>query len=224
MKIMNKKIILSFLVLLFINGVCYATMPFPDKIVKTSDGKIIVKLKPMKFGEAAINIENHRGKILKEFYLDSLGLTFQNYRLSTAGNDWYQNSIAFINKTDEYFIVRLRKGKIIIINLKSNKLVAHVPDSLNNEINQTISQKAIELLDSSDPKERQTGAIVCGQMNIRTAIPKLKELLSDDSCYWQQSGDSPWITVYFVRKAAKEALEAMDEDVSGIIVEEPRDK
>jgi hypothetical protein len=222
---MNNKIISLFLALSLITSVCYATRPFPDKIVKTSNEKIIVKLKPTKFlGGAAVTIENHQGKIIKKFNLDSLGLTFRDYQLTIAGNNWYQNSMIFINKNDEYFIVRLRKGKIIIINLKNNKLVTDVPDSLNNEINQTISQMAIKLLDSEEPQERQTGAIVCGQMNIRTAISRLKELLSDKAYYSQKSGDTPLIIVYFVRKAAKEALEAMGEDASNIIVEEPIDK
>ncbi len=212
------------IILLFLScHFCYATTPYPDKTVQTSDKNISVRLTTRRGLDTAILIEDKQGRTLKTIKESDLNLDYKS-ELATAGNDWYQNSIAFINKSDNYFVLRLRWNKILVIDLKTKTLINAIPKELSEEIKDTLYQRAIKLLSSDNPKDKQTGAIVCGQMNIRNGIPKLKELLSDEAYYSQQSGESPWRTVYVVRKAAKEALESMGEIVSGVIIEKERDK
>jgi hypothetical protein len=213
-------ILFLFTILLLLSHICYATTPFADKIVKTKDGNIQIRLAPRFM--ASLNIEDKNGKLIKRYSITALGLSFGDSNITSAGNDWYCNSIVFLTKTDKYFVARLRCNKTIIIDLKTIKHANNIPQKQKEEIDSMISEKALILLDSKSAGDRKTGAIICGQNKVKKAIPKLKELLADRSSYFQITGTPSVSTIiYFVRKAAKEALEAMGEQVDNTIVEEP---
>ena len=76
------------------------------------------------------------------------------------------------------------------------------------------------LLDSKNASERTTGAAICGQLKIKSAIPRLKDLLKDDQYSLSVSSLISERRFYDVRKAARDALEAMGEKVKGVVVEE----
>ena len=90
---------------------------------------------------------------------------------------------------------------------------------LEKEADDTLRMTALRMLDSKESRERQTGAIICGQLRIREALPKLKGLLSDENSY-TTNVPKKWTRVYFVRKAAKKALEDLGETANNIVVEE----
>ena len=95
-----------------------------------------------------------------------------------------------------------------------------MPPEVQEQIRTILIKKAIKLLSSQEPKDRQTGAIACGQLQIEESIPKLKELLQDEN-YYTTNLPKEWTRVYYVRKAAKTALEQMKESVDNIVIEEP---
>jgi thiamine pyrophosphate-dependent acetolactate synthase large subunit-like protein len=67
-------------------------------------------------------------------------------------------------------------------------------------------------LQSKDAIDRQTGAIVAGQENQVATKPLLRALLEDDEFVIVGSGrHTVWYRQYYVRKAAVEALKALDE-------------
>jgi len=201
---------------------CTATEPYPDQVTVSSNKKITVRLTTSRKSDIAMTIENSSGEKIKEFTdeeilpVDDVG----KYNLTTAGSDWYQNSISFITKNGAFFVVRTRWERIIIIDLASNNLLQDIPSEAKDEIQNTIIQKALSLLTSPEPENRQTGAIACGQLQIKKAVPELRHLLGDEN-YLTTNIPKEWTRVYYVRKSAKEALEKLGETVNGIIIEEP---
>jgi hypothetical protein len=99
-----------------------------------------------------------------------------------------------------------------------------MPEQKWNELHEyartRLRSEALGLLDSSDPQERKTGALICGQEKLTEAIPKLQFLLGDRSWFTQGSGGSQTI-VFYVRQSAKQALEAMGETVAGVVTQLP---
>lgn len=227
---MNRPAISFFLLLVtpgfFVPDAC-ATSPFPTKRVTCESKTISAELKPI--SEGALTLLDEEGKVIATFDLDKLKLAPPDLVLgierSTAGIGWYLNSIAFFDKKEAHLVVRFRSGQLLVIDVKSKSIVSDIPEELKKEIDKALRKQAQELLESDTPSERQTGAIVCGQMSLRDAIPKLRDLLDDDS-HMLRGADGPdghmkWTKMYYVRKAAKEALEAMGEKVEGIILETP---
>lgn len=70
--------------------------------------------------------------------------------------------------------------------------------------------------------DRETGAMICGQLRLTNSIPRLIALLADDAYTTVGSGDK-WRRVYFVRKAARDALAAMGHAVENVVIEEIED-
>lgn len=222
MKNINIKKIIALIGLFLLPVFCFATEPYPDQISTTSNKKTIVRLTTRIGSNIAVRIENDASETLKEFTDEEILLNEEHvYRIySTAGSDWFQNSISIITYDDKYFAVWTRWGRIIVINLISKKLLQKMPPEVQEQIRTILIKKAIKLLSSQEPKDRQTGAIACGQLQIEESIPKLKELLQDEN-YYTTNLPKEWTRVYYVRKAAKTALEQMKESVDNIVIEEP---
>lgn len=194
----------------------YATRPYPTKILKGTKNAITVKLQPEM--EEALIIINDNSKVSKIFSIEELKLKIMPI-ISTAGLIWYQNSIVFFNKKEQYLIIRLKENEMVIVELKSNTLLYNISKKLKKEIDKIVSKNALTLLSSKDAHERQTGAIICGQIKLKKSIPNLIKLLTDEE-YYKTNVPKEWTKVYFVRKAAKEALEAMGKKARYIITEE----
>ena len=73
------------------------------------------------------------------------------------------------------------------------------------------------MLSSKEANERKAGALICGQEKLTMAIPKLRNLLVDKE-YVRTNHPQRWTRVYFVRKAAKEALEKLGEETGNVVV------
>ncbi len=184
-------------------------------VVKRRDGSPVAKLQPVQ-SEAVVLLDASTN-VVCSFSTDEFNLPLQVQ--STAGYIWYDNSIAFVDAKEHTLIIRLKEPRIVAIDLISREVLRRMPEHLSAEVDLTIHDAGVRLLKSSHPRDRQTGAIVCGQLKIREAVSTLRFLLTDSTYVSQKSGDAPWVNLYYVRKAAKEALEAMGEPVTDIQVE-----
>lgn len=160
---------------------------------------------------------------------------------------WSRDSICFFGPEDKTFFVRLRWGTLLVIDLRDGKLMDGKSDEKQWKLLQDFAEKqvaelALEMVKSApvselaersdkgavhearaeslpvDVNPRRTGAIVCGQLKLRKAIPSLRELLKDDVNVGQSRGDK-MVRFYPVRHAAKEALDDMGEPVKDVVLE-----
>lgn len=107
-------------------------------------------------------------------------------------------------------VIRLGHGKFIGVSLSDSRPVSKLPKALMAFGKCRSIELSLKLLKSKKPIERQTGAIVCGQEKVRRAIPLLKQLLKDDA-YYTTNIPKEGTRVFYVRRAAKTALELMVE-------------
>lgn len=177
-------------------------------------------------GDLPIVIYGLFGSLIKVHSTDSLGLKedIEHIKLSVSSYWWNEDSIGFFGPNENTFIIRLHWGKLILLELNDGSLMDKewydiskgwlMPkkkwDALHSFAEGQVKEHALRLLDSGDAEERKTGALVCGQEKIVEAIPRLKELLAD-SKYYTTNIPRKWTRVYYVRKAAEEALKILGE-------------
>ena len=84
------------------------------------------------------------------------------------------------------------------------------------------AELAVEYLASPSGWHRETGAMIVGQVRIRDAIPRLQVLASGDAAYLSRIDETNRRRkLYFVRRAAANALVAMaEEPPKGAVFEE----
>lgn len=159
---------------------------------------------------------------------------------------WNDNSIIFFGPAGEGFVggtgeetlmIRFSFGQCTFINLANGYVMYHYKDHGQEDDEQKdheqdefflpprqfadkqIRKRAQRMLYSKGSYERNTGAMVSGQLKLRENIPRLRQLLNDiDGSYTRGSGEGTMIILY-VRKAAKKALESMGEKVGNIVLE-----
>ncbi len=223
------------------------TIPFPTLKEETSSGSHVIHISPRR--ENAITVYDATGDVMSTFTIDELGFTVRerldHVHYTTAGYQWYYpNSVTFFSNDDRFFILHLAWGKTIVLDLETLTVLTEIPNDLVAYVNNTLRSKAMALI--QDPaerlkefhpssanrflleremaRERETGAMICGHLRIRKAIPRLIELLEDDSFTTISRGGAhhgpTWHRVYFVRKAALDALKAMRRRVRGVVTEE----
>lgn len=193
-----------------------------------------------RIGKLPVVIYGSNGELIQVHSCESLGLTGKDIgmdiikiEMSTAGFLWSKDAISFFDPSEEKFLIRLHWGKWLVFDLRTGELFPREPkfsdadfkqahaeewQRLDEFKSQTIAARALALLKFPEPEAQKNGILICGQENIREAIPKLKGFLTSPAFYSTGSGNQK-IRVYFVRKAAKEALEQMGEKVTGVIIE-----
>ena len=187
-------------------------------------------------GELPVVIYGRRGELVRVHSTDSLGLKddIEHIKQTVSSYWWNEDSISFFGPDEETFLIRLHWGELILLQLRDGDLMDEewygiakgwlMPEkkwTKLHEFGRTQLQKhAIRLLASKDAQQRKTGAMICGQEKLTEAIPALRELLNDEASF-STNVPEEWTRLYFVRKAAKDALEAMGQEVKGVIVEEP---
>jgi hypothetical protein len=188
-------------------------------------------------GKLPVVIYGPLGDLIQVHSTDSLGLKddIAHIRITISSYWWNEDSISFFGPADEKFFIRLHWGKWIVLDLRSGALFekeqTFFREDLRREHEQeweklvqyrqkTLAKHAIRLLGSESAMDRNTGALVSGQEKLREAIPRLRKLLDDKESY-TTNVPKERTRVYYVRKAAKEALEAMGEKVQPVIIEEP---
>jgi hypothetical protein len=209
----------------------------PVKVFVADSGKYVVTMDEWhEVGRLPVVIYDFRGGLVRVQSTDTLGLKDDVLHIahSVSSYWWNGDSVSFFGPEDKTFIIRLHWGKILFLWLQDGDLMDDewyrlcrgwlMPETewkaIHDFADKKIRKDILALLDSKDASQRKTGASICGQMKITLAIPRLKELLKDDQYYESTSMFISWTRVYYVRKAAKDALEAMGEKVEGVVVEE----
>ncbi len=212
----------------------------PVEVYVSNSGQYVVTMDEWaNIGELPLVIYGNRGKLIKVHSVESLGLEedWEHLEVGEHGNAWSENSISFFGPEEEVFIVRLRWGKILFLSLVGGGLMdeewydAHkgwfMPEkkwkALHQYVPGQIKKQALLLLHSNKAEDRKTGALVCQQEKIESASLRLKELLKDKE-YFTTNDPKEGTRVYYVRKAAKQALEALGQKVDGVVIEEPDER
>lgn len=195
-----------------------ATAPFPTKVVTSSSGTVTARLQPdMK---EVLVVTSSNAPTLRYSFEDfpiPAEERWEHVHYTTAGLTWYRNSIAFFDRSERYLIVRLSWGKHLVLDLAKKELIYGLPPRLQDEALDQAKVDVPGLMQSHDRWDRQTGAIHAGQLRIEDAIPRLRELLKDESTYSESATRER--VVYFVREAAKNALLQMGQDPGPVMVE-----
>jgi len=186
-----------------------------DAIVRSSK-KYHVELRPTP--SDAVVIRRIESKKSSTIALERLGI-LEATEASTAGIWWYENALVFFDQSGDLLVIRLGNGQFIGVNLKLSRPMPKLPESLREFSKRHSIELSLRLLKSENPFERQAAAIVCGQEKVERSIPLLRDLLKDNETY-TTNVPKEWTRVYYVRKAAKVALQFMNESVSNVIVEE----
>jgi len=159
--------------------------------------------------------------------MDQVDIDFLLTVITTAGLDWYQNSVAVFDEDEDFFIIKLRwPEEYVVLDLKNRKISKKPSHETFQDVLKALENQALYLLDSKDPYQRQTGAMICNELRVSESIPRLKELLKDQEFYttysYSDDGDmEEAIIELYVRKAAKDALISLGEKVEDVIIELP---
>lgn len=215
-----KKIISTCALLLLILLPVAACTPHRTIKLESDSGDYRVELGPK--WNTAVAVFDRKDTLLHEVSVTDVFTYFppfvgKTYTGSTAGIDWYINSIRYIHPGKPLLIVRHRLGRYLMIDLDSGEAILPT-QALREEANDTVTALALTLLDSEDPGVQEIGCIHSGHLRNREAIPRLRELLDDDN-YIRTKPDDRELFVYYVRKEAVTALHLMGEDVSDIVYE-----
>ncbi len=191
-------------------------------------------------GQLPVVIYGRRGDLIRVHSTDSLGLAddITHIIMTVSSYWWNEDSISFFGPQEQKFFIRLHWGKWIVLDLRRGDVLLKEETFFRDDLRaqhekewqslveyrqEILAKHAIRLLGSKEPSERKTGALLCGQEKLTEAIPSLQKLLTDDASF-STNVPKEWTRVYFVRKAAKEALEAMGEKVEGVVTQEPEDR
>jgi hypothetical protein len=174
-----------------------------------------------------------RGELVAVHSTKSLGLAGEDIlhiKVSVSSYWWNENALVFFDPREEVLCIRLHWGKLLLINLYDGELMsqewyegrrgwdrdARKWPALREYAEKHSGALAMKMLVSKEPKERETAALVAGQLQLREAIPALRALLADEAFYW--SSTSPLFFVgmgkcYYVRDAARKALDQIGAQV-----------
>jgi len=210
----------------------------PVQVFVADSGRYVITMDEWhRVGDLPVVVYGPRGELVRVHSLDSLGLKEDGEWIKTTVTSrwWNEDSISFFGPDDAEFFVRLHWGKWIVIDLTNGDLFQREETFFRDDLRkkheqkserlaqyrkQTLAKYAVRMLRSEEAEDRKTGASVCGQEKLTEAIPELRKLLADRATL-STNVPKQWTSVYFVRKAAKEALEAMGEKVGYILIEEP---
>jgi len=210
----------------------------PIRVYVADSGEYVLTMDEWgEVGELPVVIYGKRGELIRVHNTDSLGLAddIGKIKQTVSSYWWNEDSINFFSPDGELFLMRLNWGKLIVLDLSSGNLVAKNETFYREDLKKDHEEKwkkleeyrkekmaeyVLRLLVSSDPHERKTGALISGQEKYTNAIPLLRKLLDDKESF-STNIPKKWTRVYFIRKAAKGALEAMGQMVENVVMEEP---
>ena len=220
----------------------------PVAAVVASSGKYVVTMDEwLHFGDLPIVIYGARGDLIAVHNLEEIVNPFDgkydgiNLSVvpSISGPNCAQHSLIFFGPNDETLFIRLSAGTIRIIQLADGRIMTDGwhRNQVERGIQQISREKwkslmdfgksrtaelAVEYLASPSGWHRETGAMIVGQVRIRDAIPRLQVLASGDAAYLSRIDETNRRRkLYFVRRAAANALVAMaEEPPKGAVFEE----
>jgi hypothetical protein len=207
----------------------------PNKVFIADSGDYVITMDEWGcIGEFPVVIYGRRGELIRVHNTDSLGLKddILHIRMVVGNYLWSEDSVILFSPDEEAFLIRLHWGKWIVLELKTGDLIEKATKVAGADLSYDPKWNALEaykrkalfrgvilMLSSDCAAERKTGAMVCGQEGFRKYVPELRKLLVDKE-YLTTNVPKEWTKVYFVRKAAKNALICMGEKVDEVITEE----
>jgi hypothetical protein len=193
----------------------------PEQVFVTNSGDFVVTVDEWrKAGTNPLVIYNKKGAKVAAPSLGALGLTDEDLakvKKSQTATWWARDAYIFFGPKSEHVIMYLRSGKFLVTNLKSGKAVpANKAGKLVAYGRDVVGAQVVTDLGAENAQQRRVAAEIAGQLKIKEASDNLRALL-EDSANFRSGGKR----VYYVRKAAVEALQAMGEEVGAeVIVEE----
>jgi hypothetical protein len=210
----------------------------PVRVFVADSGQYVITMDEWgNVGKLPVVIYGPIGELVRVHSTDSLELKDDTLHIKRTISSywWNENSISFFGPDEEKYFIRLHWGKWIVLDLHRGDLFQKEQPFFRDDLRRehareweklvqyrqkTLAKHTIRLLGSEKAEDRKTGALVSGQEKLKDAIPRLRKLL-DDKEFFTTNVPKEWTRVYFVRKAAKEALEAIGEKVQAVIIEEP---
>ena len=198
----------------------YATRPYSPKVFASDSFTYAVGFAWPDQNGKVLMIRSIRKTSL--FSLEELGISTRG-EVSTAGHRWCQNSIGYVTRVKiagedstsfhQILYFRHRDGHEIAIDVNSSKLINLSSILDMDKLNKHTISEATKLLNSKNPKDRQTGAIHLGQLQASAYLPELKKQLNDDA-YFTQVSKNETNKVYYVKEAAEKAIELINKKKS----------
>jgi hypothetical protein len=208
----------------------------PVRVLVADSGRYVVTMDEWhEVGSLPIVIYNFRGELVKAHYLESL---FKGKRVpgrrTVSSKWWSEDSLSFFGPDDKVFFIRLFTGQTLMLWLRDGDVMdedwfavaQHISitkqdwDSLPAYGTKRSAELAMEHMKSNDSETRKTGVIVAGQLRLRDSAPTLRSLLSDnDYCLTNLHGGLWMYRDYYVRRAAKNALQLLGEETGEVVVE-----
>jgi hypothetical protein len=196
----------------------------PVKAFVSNDGKSVVTLNEWyRADECPVVIYDEKGGLVKQHTIETLGIHDPELKLtmSMSGQWWDENSVEFFGPQQATFLIRLKTKQVLITQLTTGEVIPFktLSEDRRKSYDRTIREIAARYVTSSDQFQRETGAILCGQERLVAQKPALRKLLHDDEFFLVGRGKrAVWHREYFVRRAARDALDAMNEPHHDVVV------
>ncbi|MBN2022872.1 MAG: hypothetical protein JW809_08750 [Pirellulales bacterium] len=202
----------------------------PVQVFVADSGRYVVTMDEWHHvGKLPVVIYGNDGRLIRVHDTDSLGLKDDvlNIKMSISSYWWNEGAVSLFGPDDETFLIRLHWGKWIVLELENGDLLAKEKDFYRDDLRKQhdqrwlkleeyrekkLAERVVKMLTSDDPEERRTAAVICGEEKYMQAVPQLRKLLADEE-YFDCITDWKWSRVFFVREAAKEALQALGQEV-----------
>ncbi|MEM7392118.1 MAG: LysM domain-containing protein [Verrucomicrobiota bacterium] len=194
---------------------------YPAKEFKTGRGGVQVYVQP---DRNRILIEDGKTNLLKQIDAAQFNPTpsadATNRMVRSTVAEWYKLAFGLLGPEEKHFLLRLSSGDVAAITLPEGEVLDPVPEALAAFANEALQDRALTLVRSDNAWERETGAWLCGQLELQIAIESLRKLLNDPAYYTVHGGDN-WAIVMYVRRAARDALRLLGEDPGKVVVKIP---
>jgi hypothetical protein len=219
----------------------------PIKAAVSNSGKYVItfgewgnyeKLPIVVYGERGrlINVYGDLEQIMSRSYspLDHGLASGTGLPSSISGRHWLSNSLAFFESNEDFFVVRMSNRETLVFETQSGRLVdehwkmtnrlfpgaVEKYENLRKNMGRLIILRSLELASSGQSDKRENGLYVLNQCHDRDSRDILKEALRDPTSRVIEQPQGK-VREYPIRKAAKEALEMLEEKVpESVIVEE----
>jgi len=209
----------------------------PVRVFVADSGEYVVTMDEWhSVGELPIVVYGKRGELIRVHSTDSLGLKDDvlHIKRTVSSYWWNEDSMSFFGPDEETFFIRLHWGKLVFISLEDGDLMdegwytvhkgwrmpAEKWKCLHDHARAEVRERALLWLRSENPAERKTGAAISGSEKLGEAIPRLRSLLTDQASLIRGTTTKRF-RAYYVREAAKQAIENMGEQCDGVVVEIP---
>lgn len=200
----------------------------------SDNGNTLVTLDDwVNLGTHAVVIYDEKGRTLADHDYKALSKSLLKEAEPKAGLSgvlWRRNCIVMFGPRNETLCLRFPAGTVLVFDVATGKHLTNEAGQLGEKrdeatayVQKSLPQVVAKLLVSKSKRDLETGAIVAGQLRLRDTADTLRTLLKDPSglLIGPDEKHANWWRYYHIRKAAKDALEAMGYEVGPVVIEGP---